>query len=218
MTARIEALASKEPPLARVDTLKRAAKMLESTHPDLATRFRALATCISGGDAPNLFPLPKLTPDGVLLHHLVEEVEHAGDDPAAYDALAAFIRANELSAGLDNPSVRARIALADLSELLDPILTGLDGIQVRLSHYRATPVVIAFWATWCVPCRAELSRLEKIVSPGLVVLAVSWEPPEIVTAFLQGHPYHLPMFIDSGHKLSDRFHIDRLPATVRLEH
>ena len=56
-------------------------------------------------------------------------MEHSGDDPAAYFALAAVIRAHQLSAGLDNPSIRARIALADLNELLNAILTRLDGTE-----------------------------------------------------------------------------------------
>ena len=215
MAARIEALATKEPLLPRADTLRRAAKMLESSRPELSAHFRALASCISSGDAPRRFPLPELA--GAALERLVQDVEHAGDDPAAYDALAAVIRAKQLSAGLDNPSIRARIALADLSELLDPILAGLDGVEVRLSRYRTKPVMLAFWATWCVPCRAELSKLETMTSADLFVLAVSGEPLETVTEFLRQHPYHLSIFIDAGHKLSDRFHVDTLPAAIRLE-
>lgn len=219
LAARIEALATKEPPLPRADTLRRAAKMLEPSRPESAAHFRALASCISGGDARQHFTPPQLGVDGAVAERLVQDVEHAGDDPAAYDALAAVIRAKQLSVGLDNPSIRARIALADLDELLDPILTTLDGTQVRLSDYRAKTVLLAFWATWCVPCRAELSKLERVsaASPDLVVLGLSWEPREIVRDFLRTHPFHLPMFIDSGHKLSDRYHVDTLPATVKLE-
>jgi len=219
LAARIEALAAKEPPLPRADTLRSAAKLLEPSRPELTARFRELASCVSGGDVPQHFPLPELAADSASLERLVEEVEHAGDDPAAYSALAAVIRAKRLSAGLDNPSIRARIALADLGELLDPVLTGLDGTEVRLSDYRNKTVLLAFWATWCVPCRAELSKLEKIsaTSPDLVVLGLSWEPRETVADFLRAHPYRLPMFIDSGHKLSDHFHVDALPVTVKLE-
>lgn len=219
LAARIENLAAKEPLPARADTFEQAAKVLEPFRPELASHFQALTTCIITGAAPKAFALPKLTPENTVLQRVVENVEKSGDNPAAYNALARVIRANQLSAGLDNPSIRARIALADLGDLLDPPLIALDGTEVRLSRYRSKPVLLAFWATWCVPCRAELSKLEKVAaaSPGLAVLAVSREPRETVTDFLRRHPYNLPFFIDAGHRLSDRFHIDELPATVKLD-
>lgn len=219
LAARIEGLASKEPLRPRADTLRQAAALLDSSRPDLGDHFRALASCVSGSGPSQHFELHPLAAGRDTIQRQVEEVEHAGDDPAAYNALAAVIRAKQLSAGLDNPSIRSRIALADLGELLNPILTGLEGDEVRLNQYRGKTVLLAFWATWCIPCRAELSRLDQLAaaSPDLVVLGLSWEPRETVRRFLQTHPYHMPMFIDPGHKLSDRFRIDTLPATVKLE-
>ena len=39
-------------------------------------------------------------------------------------------------------------------------LTLVDGSHVRLSELRGQVVVLNFWATWCVPCRAELPLLD----------------------------------------------------------
>jgi hypothetical protein len=83
-------------------------------------------------------------PGNADVQRLVEEVERNGDDPAAYLALAEVIRERQLSAGQDNPSIRARIALLDLDELLNPVLTRLDGTRVRLNDYRYKPVLLAF--------------------------------------------------------------------------
>ncbi len=214
LVERILSLSAKETPLPRTDTLNRAAKLLDAARPDLARHLRSLASPKLFQIGPP-FELPRVL-EPAEIQHLVEEVEHSGDDPAAYFALAGVIRQNRLSAGQDNPSIRARIALLDLDQFLNPVLIRLDGVRVRLNDYRKQPVLLAFWATWCVPCRAELSRLEKVTKEDATVLAISWEPLATVQAFLEKHPSSLSIFLDPGHKLSDQLRIDRIPRTVVL--
>jgi len=224
LAARLEELARKEAPLPRHDTAERAERLLAPTRPELAAKFRALKSDTELIEVPQPIPVPALPASGPdledVVQRLVEQVEQSGDDPASYEALATIVRTNNLSAGLDNPSIRARIALADLADLLHPdyVLTGLDGRQIHLNDYRGRTVLLAFWATWCIPCRDELARLERVraASKDLVVLAISHEDPAIVRDFLREHPYRLPMYIDAGHKLSDRFHIDMVPTTLEL--
>ena len=197
LVARIKALGAREAPRARADTLARLSRLLEGRPLALAHRLDL--------------------PGNADVQRLVEEVERNGDDPAAYLALAEVIRERQLSAGQDNPSIRARIALLDLDELLNPVLTRLDGTRVRLNDYRYKPVLLAFWATWCVPCRAELARLEALAPGDFTVLAVSWEPLATVRAFLEKYPSKLAVLVDSGHKLSDQLGVDTIPRTVALE-
>lgn len=37
-----------------------------------------------------------------------------------------------------------------------------DGATRTLGGLRGTPVVLNFWATWCVPCRTELPAMERV--------------------------------------------------------
>lgn len=41
-------------------------------------------------------------------------------------------------------------------------LESLDGGTVRLADFEGQPLVVNFWASWCVPCLAELPGFERV--------------------------------------------------------
>ncbi len=56
----------------------------------------------------------------------------------------------------------------------------LDGKPIRLSSLRGRVVLLNFWATWCLPCRAEIPEFNALQrdleAKGLSVVGVSVSP------------------------------------------
>ncbi|MBV8367271.1 MAG: TlpA family protein disulfide reductase [Candidatus Eremiobacteraeota bacterium] len=80
---------------------------------------------------------------------------------------------------------------------------GLDGRSYSLTSYLGHPVVVNFFATWCVPCKAELpliqSRYMQYRARGLRVIgADQQEDAPQVRAFVQAHGVTYLTVIDEG--------------------
>jgi thiol-disulfide isomerase/thioredoxin len=97
-----------------------------------------------------------------------------------------------------------------------------NGGSLALSELRDKVVVLNFWATWCVPCRAEMPALENVyreLGPqGLVVVGVDvQESAEQVLAFLPEVGVTFPIVLDSDTRLATRYRATGLPATFIVD-
>jgi peroxiredoxin len=91
----------------------------------------------------------------------------------------------------------------------DFTLRDTEGKDVHLSDYLGKDVIlIDFWATWCVPCAAELPHLERLFKDykgqGLVVLGVAMDGPETVAQvapFARRYDLSFPVLLDEETKV-----------------
>jgi len=107
----------------------------------------------------------------------------------------------------------------------DFTLRDLDGRQVHLSDYGGKVVLLDFWATWCVPCAAELPQLQKLYdakkSDGFVVLGIAMDGPESVAQvvpFSRRYNLTFPTLLDEETRVVNVYNPKRVaPMTVLID-
>jgi cytochrome c biogenesis protein CcmG/thiol:disulfide interchange protein DsbE len=97
------------------------------------------------------------------------------------------------------------------------ILSTLDGKQVSLSDLRGRPVLINFWATYCVPCRVEMPLIQRMADqhPKLVVLLVDErDSTSAARTFISDLRIRSTVLLDTDGKAGDLYRITGLPTTI----
>ena len=81
------------------------------------------------------------------------------------------------------------------------------------------PVILNFWATWCIPCRAEMPALQAYAEshPQLLILGIATESDESeARKFAASVGAHYPLAIDHTGVIVNRFRVGALPTTVLI--
>jgi thiol-disulfide isomerase/thioredoxin len=97
--------------------------------------------------------------------------------------------------------------LAQLVDTPGPAITlqGIDGTLIDLADsYGKKPIYLKLWASYCIPCRAQMPKFEKIyesVGDRIQVIAVDagvGDDAAKVASFVAKTGMHMPIIIDDG--------------------
>ena len=100
----------------------------------------------------------------------------------------------------------------------------LAGEEVSLTSLEGKVTLVNFWATWCVPCIAEMPSLERLYKTyqdkNFQIVAVSVDPPtqkDAVGEFVKKSGITFDILLDPEFSLAPEYGVTGFPESVFLD-
>lgn len=127
----------------------------------------------------------------------------------ALSALLAVVPAHALEPGVPAPAVSA-------------LPLGASGPAIEISALRGKVVYVDFWASWCVPCRLSMPRLDalhrKLGARGFIVVGINKDAALAdARRFLERVPVGFLLAQDAGDALAKAFEVKAMPSGYLID-
>jgi len=104
-------------------------------------------------------------------------------------------------------------------------LESINGKYVELnSLFCNGPILLSFWATWCIPCQEELAEYNKFFNEysekGLTLIAISTDTEKSVAKvkpFIKSKNYKFEVLLDTNSEAARKFYAQQVPFTVLID-
>jgi thiol-disulfide isomerase/thioredoxin len=129
----------------------------------------------------------------------LERMKSAAPPPLEKAANAANVASiekatNASASAPSTPNPNDPAAALFASQLMDK-----SGQMQAMSQWKGKPLIINFWASWCVPCvkeMPELAQLQKELSPkGIELIGIGIDSPDKIREFASEHNISYPLLI-----------------------
>lgn len=112
-------------------------------------------------------------------------------------------------------------------ELPSVIVKDLRGQSVNSNTFSndGKPMIINFWATWCMPCKRELNNIAEVYpdwvdETGVKLIAVSIDDARSesrVIPYVNGAAWDYEVYIDSNADLKRAMNVNNVPHTFLVD-
>ena len=135
----------------------------------------------------------------------------APQEPARPWLWSSFLLDAAQTLNLETPTQPQRLPIF---RLRDP-----EGNETPVQELSGKPLVINFWATWCMECQKELPHWQKLWDKAQqdgdwALVLINWgEDPVRGQRFLERNGYTIRTFVDPKKRIGERFGVTGVPET-----